>query len=357
VLLERADELRALDTVLDAGGVLVIEGGAGIGKTSLLRLGSERAARSGWRVLRGVGSELETGFAFGVVRQLFERELAAADPPQRTQWLAGPAAAVRGLLGAPDAAPDPFAVVHGLYWLTVNMAAGQPVLITVDDAHWADPASLRWLAYLASRVEGPGVAVVVALRPAEPASRQGPLAKIRTAAPAIRPALLSAAGVAAIVRAALGAGTPDATCQALREASGGNPFYLGELLRAQPAAEPGGGKLPASEAVARHVEARIRRLDPAALGLAQALAVLGDEAQLRHAMAMTGLDTDPAVRLAAALVRVEVLAAADPPRFLHRWCGRRSTPRSAATSGIGWTAPQLASWTGTAPPPAGSPPT
>src|SRR6185437_4349534 len=162
----------------------------------------------------------------------------------------------------------------------------------------------RWLAYLASRVEGPGVAVVVALRPAEPASRQGPLAKIRTAASAIRPALLSAAGVAAIVRGALGAGTPDATCQALREASGGNPFYLGELLRAPSAAEPGGGRVPASEAVARHVEARSRRLDPAALGLA-------------HALAMTGLDTDPAVRLAAALVRVEVLAAADPPRFLH----------------------------------------
>ena len=317
MLLERADELRALDAVLEAGGVLVIEGGAGIGKTSLLRLGSERAARSGWRVLRGTGSELETGFAFGVVRQLFERELAAADPPRRAEWLAGPAAAVRGLLGAPDAAPDPFAVVHGLYWLTVNMAVGQPVLIAVDDAHWADPASLRWLAYLASRVEGPGVAVVVALRPAEPASRQGPLAKIRTAAPAIRPALLSEAGVAAIVRAALGAGTPDATCQALREASGGNPFYLGELLRTQAAAAPGGGRLPASEAVARHVEARIRRLDPAALGLAQALAVLGDEAQLRHAMALTGLDTDPAVRLAAALVRVEVLAAANPPRFLH----------------------------------------
>ena len=63
---------------------------------------------------------------------------------------------MRGLLGAPDAAPDPFAVVHGLYWLTMNITASQPVLIVVDDAHWADPASLRWLAYLASRVEGPG---------------------------------------------------------------------------------------------------------------------------------------------------------------------------------------------------------
>ena len=321
MLLERADELRALDTVLDTGGVLVIEGGIGIGKTSLLRLGGERATQRGWRVLRGAGSELETGFAFGVVRQLFERQLAAADPRQRAQWLAGPAAAVRGLLAgpaSPGGAPDPFAVVHGLYWLTVNMTAGQPVLIAVDDAHWADPASLRWLAYLAGRVEGLGVAVAVALRPAEPASRQGPLAAIRATAPAIRPALLSAAGVAAIVRAALGAGTPDATCQALREASGGNPFYLSELLRAQSTGETAAGAgRSAAEAVARHVEARIRRLDPAALGLAQALAVLGDEGQLRHAAAMTGLDTDSAVRLAAGLVRVEVLAAADPPFFLH----------------------------------------
>ena len=80
MLLERADELRALDAVLDTGDVLVIEGGVGIGKTSLVMQGCEAARRRGWRVLRGGGSELETGFAFGVVRQLFERELAAADP-------------------------------------------------------------------------------------------------------------------------------------------------------------------------------------------------------------------------------------------------------------------------------------
>ena len=319
MLLERADELLALDALLDTGGVLVIEGGVGIGKTSLLRVGCERARRRGWRVLRGGGSELETGFAFGVVRQLFERDLAAAAPRQRAGWLAGPALAVRGLFAGPaipGGGRDPFAVVHALYWLTANMAARQPVLIAVDDAHWADPASLRWLAYLAGRVEGLRVAVVVALRPAEPASRGDAVAAIRAAAtaPAIRPALLSAAGVAVIVRAALGAGTPDSRCQELREASGGNPFYLSELLRAGPGTGTG---LAASEAVARHVEARIRRLDPAALGLAQALAVLGDGGQLRHAAAMAGLDADEAIRLAAGLVRVEVLAAADPPCFLH----------------------------------------
>jgi DNA-binding CsgD family transcriptional regulator len=324
VLLERADELRALDAVLDAGGVLVIEGGVGIGKTSLVRQGCEGARRRGWRVLRGSGSELETGFAFGVVRQLFERELAAADPGQRAEWLAGPAGAARGLLAGPaipDAGFDPFAIVHGLYWLTVNMCARQPVLIAVDDAHWADPASLRWLAYLSGRLEGQEAALVVALRPAEPASKEGALLAIRATSPAIRPALLSPPAVAAIVRAALGAGTPDARCHELRETSGGNPFYLDELLRAQTTAgaqeATAEASLPASEAVARHVEARIRRLDPAALGLAQALAVLGDQCQLRHAAAVAGLDLDSAIRLAAGLVRVEVLAAADPPCFLH----------------------------------------
>jgi len=93
VLLERSEELRAIDAVLETGGVLVIEGGVGIGKTSLVRRGCDGARRRGWRVLRRCGSELETGFAFGVVRQLFERELAAADPRQRAELLAGPAAA------------------------------------------------------------------------------------------------------------------------------------------------------------------------------------------------------------------------------------------------------------------------
>jgi hypothetical protein len=66
--------------LLDRGGAVVIEGGIGIGKTSLLAEGCVRARRRGWRVLHGCGSALETGFAFGVVRQLFEREQASADP-------------------------------------------------------------------------------------------------------------------------------------------------------------------------------------------------------------------------------------------------------------------------------------
>jgi DNA-binding CsgD family transcriptional regulator len=305
----------------------VVEGGAGIGKTSLVEQGCERARRRGLRVLRARGAELETGFAFGVVRQLFERELASASPQERAGLLAGPAGPVGELLAgqvAPGGAHDRlFALVHGLYWLTANMAADQPVLVVVDDAHWADAASLRWLAYLVGRLEGPDVAVLAALRPAEPVSREGGLLAVRSMAATVRPALLSPDGVATLVRAAMGAATPDARCTALLEASGGNPFYLDELLRAGTQglavgrADPDRSPGPASDEIARHVEARIRRLDPGALGLAQALAVLGDGGQVRHAAALAGLDIDRAIQLAAGLVRVEVLATADPPCFLH----------------------------------------
>ena len=64
------------------------------------------------------------------------------------------------------AAPDPsFAVLHGLYWLCANLAAERPLVVTVDDAHWADAPSLRFLAFLLPRLEELSVALVVATRP------------------------------------------------------------------------------------------------------------------------------------------------------------------------------------------------
>ena len=131
---------------------------------------------SGRRRSRGLprrGSELEADFAFGVVRQLFERRLASVDDDDRQALLAGSAGAVRALLLGElvetPAFDTSFAVLHGLYWLTINLADSGPLLIAVDDAHWADEPSLRWLAYVAPRLEGAAVAVLVALRPAAPA--------------------------------------------------------------------------------------------------------------------------------------------------------------------------------------------
>jgi len=89
-------------------------------------------------------------------------------------------------------------VLHGLYWLVVNLAAGRPVLLAVDDAHWADEPSLRWLAYLARRLDALAAGLLVALRPGDPAVMGAPLlALCAEAAAVLRPALLSEPTVSA----------------------------------------------------------------------------------------------------------------------------------------------------------------
>ena len=329
-LVERERELAAVDTLLDrGGGVLVVEGRAGIGKTSLVDAACRQAQERGHEILRARGSELEADFAFGVVRQLFERRLAGAEAQEREALLAGPAGAVRPLLlGQAAEAPagdTSFAVLHGLYWLAANLAARRPVLVTVDDAHWADEPSLRWLAHLAPRLEGLELSLLVAMRPDEPALTGVALSALRAeAAVVVRPALLSEAATSTIVRAATGGRAGEELCAAVWTASGGNPLYLTELLRAIAFDDPAPAPLDPAvllgagvEEIARRVVARVRGLDPHALGLAQALAVLGDGCALRHAAAIAAMEPSEAVRLAAGLVRREVLATDDPPRFVH----------------------------------------
>jgi DNA-binding CsgD family transcriptional regulator len=327
VLLERDEELAAVETLLSAGGVLVIEGGAGIGKTALVDAACSRAGERGLAVLRARGAELEAGFGFGVVRQLFERRLTGASPEERELLLAGPAEAAWALLGAPAAAEPAdtsFAVLHGLYWLAANLAALQPVVLAVDDAHWADRASLRWLAHLAPRVEDLGSSLLVALRPADPAADAIALFEVRRRATVIvRPRLLSEQAIASLAREALGTVSAQ-HCSWLERTSGGNPFYLRELLRgvtigaASPAtADWQEAAATGAQDVMFYLGARLRQLGPAATRLAQALAVLGDGCTLRHAAALAGQDAEEALPAAAALVRSDVLAEADPPRFLH----------------------------------------
>jgi DNA-binding CsgD family transcriptional regulator len=320
-LLERERELAAVEKLLESGGsVLVVEGGAGIGKTALLEAASGRAAELGYETLLARGSHLEADFAFGVVRQLFERRLTTAEAKEREALLAGPAGAVRPLLLGEridtSAFDTSFAVLHGLYWLTVNLADRRPLLIAVDDAHWADGPSVRWLAHLAPRVEGVPLAVLVA-------HRGGTLLAL-PAPDVVRPALLSEGAAGAMVRARLGEEAGDELCAAAWEATGGNPLYLTELLRAvesagRPPAEVDPTELLAGgrEEIGRRVLARVRALDPAALGVAQALATLGDGCELRHAAGIADVEPAQSMRLAAGLVRAEVLAADDPPRFIH----------------------------------------
>jgi DNA-binding CsgD family transcriptional regulator/tetratricopeptide (TPR) repeat protein len=327
-LLERLRELTAIQALLDnPGEILLIEGGIGLGKTALVEAGCRRAAELDHEVLHARGSELEVEFAFGVVRQLFERRIARAE--DRDALLAGPAVAVRPLLvgGSVDslASDRSFAVLHGLYWLAANLAAARPLLLVVDDAHWTDEPSLRWLAYLATRLEGLAISMLVALRPTETAGTVASLLALRTKASAVvHPSVLSEAAVGEIVDAMVGHKTGERLRGAVWVASGGNPLYVTELLRGveteerwRSDADPSTLLVGGRDAIARRVVARVRELHPSALDFAQAVAILGDECELRHAAAIAGVQMTVARRLAAGLARLEVLETDRPPRFIH----------------------------------------
>ena len=179
-LLERGWELSLIDEALaeavaGEGRVLAIEGEAGIGKTALLDAVAERAEAAGITVLAARGRELERDFGFGVVRQLFECAAREGDPSRVFSGQARFAAAVLGMeledaLAAP-AAETVYPAIHGLYWMTLNLGEASPLALLVDDAHWADGASVRFLSYLAPRLADLPVMLAVAARPSEQADR------------------------------------------------------------------------------------------------------------------------------------------------------------------------------------------
>src|SRR5215475_1153531 len=330
-LLERGDELARVDRLLTAaragrGGVVVITGPAGIGKTALLSEAEERAGRAGMRVLAGRGGELEGGFSFGVARQLVEPLLAGAAPAEREVLLAG--AARRGLIalgdksgaGPPAAANERlFTVVHGLYWLVVNASEAAPVLVVVDDLHWADQASLRFLLYLASRLAGLPVALVLSWRAAEPGAGADRLAHLEqnAAGSVVSLTPLSRRAVRALLTEEFGAAPAERFAGACHAVTGGNPFLLRELAASpgEEAADQVAGLGPRS--VARAVALRVARLDPAAGELARAAAILGDGAQLRHAAALAGVTLADAAAAADELAGIGVFEPGTPLRFVH----------------------------------------
>jgi predicted ATPase len=121
--------------------------------------------------------------------------------------------------------------LHGLYWLTVNLAHSTPLALAIDDVQWCDPPSLRWLAYLARRLESVPVCVLATLRPLED---EHPLLTELLADPAaaiVRPNALSVPSVAELVQQELGADAEEAFFLACHHATGGKPLLLRELLR------------------------------------------------------------------------------------------------------------------------------
>jgi DNA-binding CsgD family transcriptional regulator len=330
VLVERGPELARADAALAAaadgsGRLLVVDGPAGIGKSSVLEATRARAGDAGMLVLGAVAGEFERELGFGVVRQLFESTLRALGAEEQRAVLAGAAGLARPLL-LPDSAPatplEPAALLHGLYWLAANLSDGRPLALSVDDVQWCDRASLGWLLYFARRLHDLPVVLVVAVRSGEPRAQGGALAALADSDLGERVALapLSEAASAQVVRDEW-ADADAELCSACFEVTGGNPFLLRELVRAL--GVEGSTRLAGTvrnltpRTVSRAVIARLGRLPSEAAALATALAVLGGRAELREVLALAGV-ADPAAM--DALER-EQIAGGRPVRFVHPLVG------------------------------------
>ena len=335
LLLERDREVASLRDVLEesvggSGRLALIEGQAGIGKSRLLAELRAVAELQDIRVLAARGSQLEREFPFGVVRQLFEPAL--MDPEVRERWLSGAAAPARAIFEAADPEADgiatdaTFAALHGLYWLTANVAADGPVLLSVDDLHWCDKPSLRFLAYLVRRLEDMPALIATTLRSTDPGTDPALIAEIGQdpATRSVEPGPLSGAAVTELVRARLGEDADERFAAACARVTGGNPLLLRQLLTSLAAdgVEPEAANVEVvsdigPRAVSRTVLLRLARLPDETVRVARAVAIVGDGADLATVAALAELDAERVAEVTADLARAEILRPDPPLGFVH----------------------------------------
>ncbi len=336
-LLEREEELEAIEVALAAaslgeGALLLIEGEAGIGKSRLLIETRARAHGHGMRCLTASGHDLESGFHFGLALQLFSDVPEASGEPGEGRP-AGPAALAAPLLDGQDSkrltasTEALFPLLYGLYWLVVSLCERGPVLICVDDAQWADVASLESLNFLAERIEGLGTAMVVTVRAGEGPQELVQHLRRHELTRVVSPAPLSSSALRQLVRYSF-SGADDSFCTACGQASGGNPFYLHSLLAEVDAA----GRDPTRDgsaaisdlrprAVEASVQAQLERLPEGAERFAEAVAVLGGSSPIAIARDLARLDEEAALVIADRMAEAGLLREGEPVSFAHPLVG------------------------------------
>lgn len=334
---DRDDELAALDSSLaaasaGAGDCVLIEGSAGLGKSRLLYGAAALAEARGLRVIKARASQGDRNYPFGLTLRLFEPVLAAMPETARAAMFAGSAGLAATLLTADQdddgegAARQQATVLHGLYWLVLNIAADGPLLLTVDDVQWADEASVQFLLYLAERLEDSPVAMFGAARPRR-VGEAVPLTELRLSpAVTVMPlAPLTPAGMTELVRRSRPALDAD-TSAAWVELADGNPFYLREALLSLDggAADltPAGIRDLGATSLARAAVFRLLGLGPGPVALAGALAVLGEQSTLSLAGTLAGLPLPEAAAAADELAAEQLISSGAELEFLHPLIGQ-----------------------------------
>ncbi|MDA0166068.1 DUF2791 family P-loop domain-containing protein [Solirubrobacter ginsenosidimutans] len=311
MVIGRERELARLRQALDAlqagaPGVVAVVGEPGIGKSRLLRALREDADARGLVVLKGRAAEFERDLPYGALVDALDEHLRTLDPPRlrglELQQLAGIFPALEDEApAAPTLAAERYRTHRAVLELVGRLAATRPLVLTLDDMQDADPALLELLVTLLRRTPQARVLVAMAMR-----SAQIPLLLAEALHHAQRDGTITRLDLGPLdpgdALALIGSGVPPAHRDAVLRESGGNPFYLQQLVRAR----AGSAQLPTT--VTEAIRGELRALDAPARRLLEGATVAGDPFEPDLAAAAAQIDPDEALDqldglLAAGLVR------------------------------------------------------
>ncbi|TQE25001.1 ATP-binding protein [Streptomyces ipomoeae] len=320
---EAIDELRVDEA--SRGRVLVFSGEAGIGKTAVLTEARRIAEERGCTAWYARGGETVTSVPFNVVRQLLQPALLQLLDAETRDYLgdwydiAGPAL---GLVEPGGAPADPQLVCDGIVAAVGRLVRRTwPLVLLIDDAHWADQETLHWLSALTERLAEMCVLVVVARRPGEATGERARILQsiAAEAGPVTSISALTPGATAGLTRGAVGEHADDAFCREVWAVTGGNPYLTVELLakvkdsRLDPV-EESAAKLRALNNSARGdgLVARLEQLGVEATRVAWAAAILHTGITVEILARLAGLPPDTARECAELLTQERILTAPDP---------------------------------------------
>ena len=357
-LVGRRVELALLDAALDEldgrrAQAIEIVGAAGIGKTRLLTELAARADARGHIVLGGAGADLERDLPFWVFVDALDDYLAGVEPRRLTNLAEDvrvelaqifPSLSDLGGGGSPAALHERYRTNRAVRELLERLAATKPLVLVLDDFHWADPASVDLAASLLHRPAAAGVLIVLASRPT-PASP-----RLRSATgQAVRAGQLTRIELDPLTHeqaaAMLGRDPSDADAALLYEESGGNPFYLEQLARASVGApraahgsESSVAELRVPTGVVAALEEELALLSAASRRVLRGAAVAGDPFEPELAAAASDLGEREAMDAVDELLSAELIRLTNVPRrfgFRHPIVRRAVYEASPAAWRIG----------------------
>lgn len=318
---ERQAVAALLDSARTRASVLILDGEAGIGKTTLCRAAAEAGARAGFAVARASGAAAEVSLSWAVLADL----LAGLDPAAPAGLSPLHRRALKSVsTGSAGPGLDERLVATAFRTALEAQCRLRPVLVVVDDAQWVDEASKLVLGFALRRLTGPA-GLLVAYRRGEPGAADqswarppDPAALTRLTVPPMGPQTLSA-----VVSSRLGRYPEPPTMERIHRLSGGNPLYALELARS--ALENPGGLDSLPPGLIDLMGERIGEVDPAT---AEVLLTVASAFEPTVDLIAAATDRSP-VELISALGPAERrgLLALDGPRirFTHPLIGSAIT--------------------------------